>query len=254
MIELIKHGAVVNSRTQMKRTPLHLATLRGNLAIVKILITHGADCEALDNEKNMPCHLAAENGWVDILKWILKTRKPDLSKRNYHGMTPFELSSSVEIREAFLASGLIAKTLVESYGRTVIGRQLLMTSRADHVQKMLLRTSPLRGKAGKVGKVGKAQLLQPKKEPAMVPVKPIGKPTKSKVPANIIEYIEKVRKIVIYSKKNFQKEVRYSQPNPYSPLHRSSARKPSSSTAAWARAPSGRSTSSRSAPLGRSTQ
>jgi ankyrin repeat protein len=59
IVELLKQGSSVNSLTSIKRTPLHLATIKNNLKIVKYLLKHKSDLNAIDADKNTCMHLAA---------------------------------------------------------------------------------------------------------------------------------------------------------------------------------------------------
>lgn len=50
--------ALLQARDEDGYTPLHLATIAGNKAVVKYLISKGADISALDNEKHTVIHWA----------------------------------------------------------------------------------------------------------------------------------------------------------------------------------------------------
>ena len=59
---LIKHGADVNAQNETNLTPLHRASLLGNIQIVQLLIDHGADVTAKDWKHQTPLHYASS--WV----------------------------------------------------------------------------------------------------------------------------------------------------------------------------------------------
>ena len=45
-----RHAVDVNARNRYGTTPLHLASKRGTLEFVRLLIDHGADIDLKDNE------------------------------------------------------------------------------------------------------------------------------------------------------------------------------------------------------------
>ena len=52
----LKHGAQVNAQRTTMMTPLHIAAMKGDLEIVKMLCRSGADKHIKDNEKQTPLH------------------------------------------------------------------------------------------------------------------------------------------------------------------------------------------------------
>jgi len=60
---LLYNGANVDPRNaDYLQTPLHIASEKGNYAIVSLLLAGGADVHAVDREWNTPLQLAIENG------------------------------------------------------------------------------------------------------------------------------------------------------------------------------------------------
>lgn len=49
----------VNAMTKFNRNGLHIATLRGNLEVVKVLLDNKIDADACDNDGNTALHFAA---------------------------------------------------------------------------------------------------------------------------------------------------------------------------------------------------
>ena len=66
----------------MGRKPLHIACLRGNLEVVKILVESKADLNSQDRDFNTPLHLTVEFGHNDILNHLLE-RKADVKIKNF---------------------------------------------------------------------------------------------------------------------------------------------------------------------------
>ena len=60
MVErLIEEGVSVSSADSKKRTALHFAASKGDVATVRVLLNHGANSNAKDVNGNTPLHLAA---------------------------------------------------------------------------------------------------------------------------------------------------------------------------------------------------
>ena len=60
---MVKYGEkVCQSIDESGNTPLHIASERGNLEAVKILLDHGASGGAQNHKLETPMHLAAQKG------------------------------------------------------------------------------------------------------------------------------------------------------------------------------------------------
>jgi hypothetical protein len=68
-------------------TPLHIATIRGDIAAIKVLIENGADVNALDVENQSPLTLAARRGLVDVAQLLLDAGAC-IEHRDRRGYTP----------------------------------------------------------------------------------------------------------------------------------------------------------------------
>jgi ankyrin repeat protein len=56
----------------MKDTPLHVASLFGNVKAVKILVENKADVNILNNNGSNPLHFASSRGHLEIVKFLVK--------------------------------------------------------------------------------------------------------------------------------------------------------------------------------------
>lgn len=65
------HKVDNNSHDSSKRYPIHLATVNGNLEIIKLLIENGADPNVQDNEGNTPLIKSLECGHEHLVKYLL---------------------------------------------------------------------------------------------------------------------------------------------------------------------------------------
>jgi ankyrin repeat protein len=78
---LVAGGANVNSRTDLGKTPLHLASLKGRAAIVKRLIDAGAGLSESSNDGLTPLHEIAIGGDQDSAALLLD-RGADVNVRS----------------------------------------------------------------------------------------------------------------------------------------------------------------------------
>ncbi|XP_020632929.1 transient receptor potential cation channel subfamily A member 1-like isoform X2 [Orbicella faveolata] len=69
---LTKGKANPNGQDNQKFSPLHLATQRGRLDIIKLLFAHGADLRAQNDEHETVLHVAAREGWDEVLRYLLQ--------------------------------------------------------------------------------------------------------------------------------------------------------------------------------------
>lgn len=86
----------VSVRDYRKNTPLHLASQRGQLAVIKFLIetdgVRGCDIEALNNQNNTPLHLAAWNGHIEVVRFLIE-KCAKLDPESYNGSAPLHMAS-----------------------------------------------------------------------------------------------------------------------------------------------------------------
>lgn len=69
---LTKGKANPNGQDNQKFSPLHLATQRGRLDIIKLLFAHGADLRAQNDEHETALHVAAREGREEVLRYLLQ--------------------------------------------------------------------------------------------------------------------------------------------------------------------------------------
>ncbi|MGE0095804.1 MAG: ankyrin repeat domain-containing protein [Alphaproteobacteria bacterium] len=84
---LIRDRALVDLKDKSGNTALNWAAERGNVDAVKVLLDAGADPNTVDRSGNSPLIKAAKIGNVDILKLLVATKKVDLKRGDFTGMT-----------------------------------------------------------------------------------------------------------------------------------------------------------------------
>lgn len=85
-------GADVDGQTADGRTPLHLASQRGQYRVARILIELGADVHMTSAGSNTPLHVAAETGHTSTSRLLVKHRA-HIHAHNSAGLTPLHLAA-----------------------------------------------------------------------------------------------------------------------------------------------------------------
>ncbi|RNF10591.1 ankyrin [Trypanosoma conorhini] len=75
----------VNTRGERNRTPLHVCVWDNYVDGARALLEAGADINLFDDLHDTPFLLAGAEGRVEIMKYMLKYAKPDLTLRNRYG-------------------------------------------------------------------------------------------------------------------------------------------------------------------------
>lgn len=89
----------VNSREWNLYTPLHYASMLGNLSDIKSLLTEGSNVSALSQHDYTPLHLAAHYNKVLAIQELLKN-SANINAKDYLGRTPLMLASKYGCKAA----------------------------------------------------------------------------------------------------------------------------------------------------------
>ncbi len=83
---------IYNIRTYYGHTPLHYASMSGNLSIMRTLITLGSDVNAKDNFGYTPLLYAVERGNSNAVRLLLKQNISENAKTKYSGNTSLHMA------------------------------------------------------------------------------------------------------------------------------------------------------------------
>ena len=93
-------------RNEIGNTPLHLASYKGHLEIVKYLVEDvGVETETKSRYGQTPLHEASCVGHLEIVKYLVEEVKTNTEVQNKYGDTPLHISSlwgRVEIVKYFI--------------------------------------------------------------------------------------------------------------------------------------------------------
>ena len=89
---LIDAGADIETKTDEGYSPLHLASISGELTSMKMLVKAGADVRATDAERDTCLTLAAHFGHTDTVRYLVSLPEVDLNHQEYRNFTALHLS------------------------------------------------------------------------------------------------------------------------------------------------------------------
>ena len=100
--ECVKRGADVNARDEDDSTPLHDACAGGFESIVALLLQQGASASAQDTEEETPLHHASRGGHAAVVAQLLQAsgseRAALLQQRSSSGESALDMADSDAVR------------------------------------------------------------------------------------------------------------------------------------------------------------
>ncbi|KAL4233959.1 hypothetical protein ACF0H5_005614 [Mactra antiquata] len=129
LIELCEDIFSLDIQNNLRQSPLHLAVLTDQTAIVKALVAKGVDVTLRDQQGNTPLHIACRRGNNDAVSAIvkslpdLKSRQKYFSVRNNEGLTCMHLA--VQSKAFIILGHLFAKGADVNIGDAKSGRTML---------------------------------------------------------------------------------------------------------------------------------
>lgn len=91
---------LINERTELGSTPLHIAATSSNPEIAKLLVARGANVNARDNNDTTPLHIAAFTGRKELVEFFLSkganAYAKDFKNETPHDKAHHSLSREIE--------------------------------------------------------------------------------------------------------------------------------------------------------------
>jgi len=103
---LIENASDIEALTTMKRSPLHIATLKNNFSMVDHLLSCGANINCQDIDLNTPLHLASKLGYDRLTDYLIK-RNADYFIKNLYKEKPFDICCNANIYKVSIFTFII---------------------------------------------------------------------------------------------------------------------------------------------------
>lgn len=95
----LRGGRDLDVQNRLRQTPLHVAILASQPALVRLLVAHGACAMARDRRGRTGAHLACAGAGAGVLRELLRGG-PDLRATDYEGLTPLHVAVHSGCRES----------------------------------------------------------------------------------------------------------------------------------------------------------
>ncbi|KAJ5676400.1 hypothetical protein N7536_012572 [Penicillium majusculum] len=90
---LLEAPEAANQKDLRGQTPLHIATLKGDLGTVRLLLHYGAQPRLADDQACIPLHYAVENGYLDVVRSLIRLDEISVNRRNSQRRTPLHIAT-----------------------------------------------------------------------------------------------------------------------------------------------------------------
>ena len=133
---LLEHGANVNKMDFFRERPLHAASRGGYTKALRLLLEHGSDVDARNRNGDAALHLASSSGHLEVIR-ILLQHNADVNARGLEDLTPLHVASHmghVNVVQLLLDNGADVNGRSEEEGSTA----LLLASRSNNVEVVRL--------------------------------------------------------------------------------------------------------------------
>ena len=94
-----KYQCEIDQRSSTNKTPFHLACIRGDQEIIKMLIARGASTTVVDRDGCTPLHYLCENQNIEMIKMLLPLCQMSMDVRNRFGKKPIDLVCDRDIKK-----------------------------------------------------------------------------------------------------------------------------------------------------------
>ena len=88
-----REGVDVNAQNDFQLTPIQLASLRGNISIVRFLLANGADAAVVNHAGQTPLHSACNFRRVAVAQFLIVNGAADVNASDYFDQTPLHFAA-----------------------------------------------------------------------------------------------------------------------------------------------------------------
>ena len=94
-------SADIEATNKYGKTSLHIACIRGDSDIFKVLLNNNANIEAVDENGDSPLHLLVQFGYINLIKYLHFSKNISNLCRviNKAGKRPVELANNIKIKQ-----------------------------------------------------------------------------------------------------------------------------------------------------------
>ncbi len=136
----MQRGADFEATTSMMRSPLHMASIRGDFQLVDLLLSCGAFVNCKDIDSNTPLHFASRIGSERLVEYLL-LKKADCTIKNSFNESPLDIVCNIQVYKIFLAflGEENVKLHRSNYTRKILNNQVYHNNRSDNIRKILYK-------------------------------------------------------------------------------------------------------------------
>ncbi len=137
---------LINSRGQLKRTPLHLAAAGQDLEMVELLLRYKPEVNAKDTYGRTALHYAAQKGTPKIAEALIAAGA-SIEAKDQEGMTPWDIALRTNHQEMadFLFNALLENAIAHDNSRAAEEALKKGTQVGAHLRKTILPDAAKKG-------------------------------------------------------------------------------------------------------------
>lgn len=90
----------IHQKSEFGDYPIHIASVRGSIDELRLLLANGADINAVGEHGYTPLHNAAEQGFIDVVAFLL-AQGADVLIENDHHLTAKALAKIIDNDEIY---------------------------------------------------------------------------------------------------------------------------------------------------------
>jgi len=164
---LKKYPSLINKGDDQKVTPLHYASLNGDVDIVEFLVSKGAT-NCVDVNGETPLHLASLNGHLSVVKYLIEIGS-DFNVQSSNGSTPLHLACTnqqLKVIGYLLSIPNLKRDVRDNMGNTpaIIAsntkNKVLMEYFEDEKRELYLKLEALEDRVGVLDEINNQAIIR----------------------------------------------------------------------------------------------